>query len=122
MIIDNLEKSRVTIDTVKVGGGIAHKNPLLMQIYADVLGREINLCESTQAGALGSAIYGAVAAGVYPDVRIAAAAMGASVVKVYTPNPENHRAYQKLYAEYVQLHDYFGRGGNAVMKRLLGKA
>ena len=121
MIVDNLENSRVAIDSVKVAGGIAHKNPLLMQIYADVLGREINLCQSTQAGALGSAIYAAVASGVYPDMPSAAAAMGAPVVKTYVPDPENHKAYEKLYAEYAQLYDYFGRGGNDVMKRLLGK-
>ena len=121
MIIDNLEKSRVTINGLKVAGGIAHKNPMLMQIYADVLNREICLCQSTQTGALGSAIYAAVAAKVYPDMQTAAAAMGAPVVKTYTPNPENHRAYEKLYADYVQLHDYFGKGGNNVMKRLLGK-
>ena len=121
MIIDNLEKSRVTIGSVKVAGGIAHKNPLLMQIYADVLDREICLCQSSQAGALGSAIYAAVASGVYPDVQTAAAAMGAPVVKSYTPIRSNHKSYAKLYADYVQLHDYFGRGGNDVMKRLLKK-
>ena len=121
MIVDTLEQSRVSIKTLKVAGGIAHKNALLMQIYADVLGREIRLCESTQAGALGSAIYAAAAAGVYPDIPTAAKAMGSPVVKTYTPNRENQKAYEKLYAEYVKLYDYFGRGGNDVMKRLLGK-
>lgn len=121
MIVDTLEKNRVTIRSLKVAGGIAHKNPLLMQIYADVLNREILICQSTQSGALGSAIYAAAAAGVYPDIPAAAAAMGAPVVKTYTPNRENHLAYQKLYADYVLLHDYFGKGENNVMKRLLGK-
>lgn len=121
MIVDTLEKNRVTIRNLKVAGGIAHKNPLLMQIYADVLDREIALCQSTQSGALGSAIYAAAAAGVYPDIPAAAKAMGAPVVKTYVPNGENHLAYQKLYADYVRLHDYFGKGENTVMKRLLGK-
>ncbi len=121
MIVDTLEQSRVSIKTLKVAGGIAHKNALLMQIYADVLGCEILLCQSTQAGALGSAIYAAAAAGVCPDIPTAAAAMGSPVVKTYAPNAENHKAYEKLYAEYVELYDYFGRGGNDVMKRLLGK-
>lgn len=121
MIADTLARSRVVIKSLKVAGGIAHKNALLMQIYADVLGCEINLCESTQAGALGSAIYAAAAAGAYPDVATAAAAMGSPVVKTYTPNRENQKAYEKLYADYVILYDYFGRGGNDVMKRLLGK-
>ena len=57
----------------------------------------------------------------YPDVATAAAAMGSPVVKTYTPNRENQKAYEKLYADYVNLYDYFGRGGNDVMKRLLGK-
>lgn len=118
MILDTLA---FPVTTIKVAGGIANKNPLLMQIYADVLGRTIGVTQSTQAAALGSAIYGAVAAGIYPDFTAAAAAMGAPVAKTYTPNPENQKAYKKLYAEYVTLHDYFGRGGNDVMKRLLGK-
>ena len=115
MILDTMA---FPIHTIKVAGGIANKNALLMQIYADVLGRPIGVCQSTQAGALGSAIYGAVAAGVYPDFASAAKAVGAPVAKTYTPNPENQKAYEKLYDEYVKLHDYFGRGGNDVMHRL----
>ncbi len=118
MILDALQ---FPIQVIKVAGGIANKNALLMQIYADVLNQPIGICQSTQAGALGSAIYAAVAAGVYPDFGAAAKAMGTPVSKYYYPNPENYAAYQKLYEEYVQLHDYFGRGGNNVMKRLLEK-
>ncbi|MBQ7328477.1 MAG: ribulokinase [Oscillospiraceae bacterium] len=121
MIMDTLAQSRVKVKRLKAAGGIAHKNALLMQIYADVLDCEICLCQSTQAGALGSAIYAAAAAGVYPDIPAAAAAMGSPVVKTYTPNRSNQKAYEKLYCEYVKLYDYFGRGGNDVMKRLLGK-
>ena len=121
MIVDTMAQSRVNIKTLKVAGGIAHKNALLMQIYADVLGCEILLCQSTQAGALGSAIYAAAAAGVYPDIPAAAKAMGSPVLKTYTPDAANQKAYEKLYADYVNLYDYFGRGGNDVMKRLLGK-
>ena len=116
MILDTLA---FPVHTIKVAGGIANKNPLLMQIYADVLGRTIGVTQSTQAAALGSAIYAAVAAGVYPDFTQAAKAMGAPVAKTYTPDPENQKAYEKLYGEYVTLHDYFGRGGNEVMHRLL---
>lgn len=121
MIMDTLAQSRVKVKRLKAAGGIAHKNALLMQIYADVLDCEICLCQSTQAGALGSAIYAAAAAGIYPDIPAAAAAMGSPVVKTYTPNRSNQKAYEKLYCEYVKLYDYFGRGGNDVMKRLLGK-
>lgn len=115
MILDTLA---FPIHTIKVAGGIANKNALLMQIYADVLNREIQVCQSTQAGALGSAIYGAVAAGVYSDISQAAKAMGAPVAKYYQPRPEACKGYEKLYAEYVTLHDYFGRGGNDIMRRL----
>ncbi|MBR4017134.1 MAG: ribulokinase [Oscillospiraceae bacterium] len=115
MILDAMQ---FPVRGIKVAGGIANKNALLMQIYADVLNQSIGICQSTQAGALGSAIYAAVAAGVYPDFAAAAEAMGTPVSKYYHPNPENHAAYQKLYEEYVRLHDYFGRGGNDVMHRL----
>ena len=115
MILDAL---KFPVSTIKVAGGIANKNGLLMQIYADVLNREIGVCQSTQAGALGSAIYAAVASDVYPDLKEAAKAMGAPVAKRYYPNEKNHEAYKKLYEEYVTLHDYFGRGGNDVMRRL----
>lgn len=119
MILDAL---KFPVSTIKVAGGIANKNALLMQIYADVLNCEIGVCQSTQAGALGSAIYAAVAAGVYPNLQEAAKAMGTPVAKRYRPNEKNHAAYQKLYEEYVTLHDYFGRGGNDVMKRLFQNA
>lgn len=115
MILDTLA---FPIHTIKVAGGIANKNALLMQLYADVLNREIQVCQSTQAGALGSAIYGAAAAGIYPTIAEAAKVMGAPVAKTYYPNPENQKAYEKLYGEYVALHDHFGRGGNDVMHRL----
>lgn len=115
MILDTLA---FPIHTIKVAGGIANKNPFLMQVYADVLNRKIGVCQSTQAAALGSAIYAAAAAGLYPDLGQAAQAMGTSVTKYYTPNEEAHNAYRVLYQEYVKLHDYFGKSGNDVMKHL----
>jgi L-ribulokinase len=59
-----------------------------------------------------------VAAGAYPDVRVAAKAMGKVERAVYRPDDDRAQAYDRLYAEYVTLHDYFGRGGNDVMHRL----
>ena len=106
------------IHTIKVAGGIANKNRLLMQIYADVLNRPIGVSQSTQAAALGSALYAAVAAGIYPNIDKAAEAMGKPVTTFYSPDGEANKAYQILYHEYVKLHDYFGKGGNHVMKRL----
>jgi L-ribulokinase len=73
---------------------------------------------SGQGPALGSAIHAAVAAGAYPDVPSAAAVMGREQRDVYQPDPVRADVYDELYAEYVRLHDYFGRGENKVMYRL----
>ena len=100
-----------------VAGGLL-KNELLMQIYADVLRRPLSVIGSDQGPALGSAIHAAVAAGAYPDVPAAARAMGKLRREVYHPDQANAAVYDELYAEYVTLHDYFGRGGNNSMHRL----
>jgi L-ribulokinase len=59
-----------------------------------------------------------VAAGAYSDIRAAAAAMGSVRRDVFTPVPENVEAYERLFLDYLELHDYFGRGANDVMHRL----
>jgi L-ribulokinase len=93
-----------------------------MQIYADVTGREIKVSASQQTPALGSAMFGAVAAGRaaggYDSIYEAAQHMARLKDKVYTPIPAHKAVYDEIYAEYVLLHDYFGRGENDVMKRL----
>jgi len=87
-----------------------------------VTGREFRIARSAQTCALGSAMHAAVAAGReaggYDSIDQAAAAMAGVRDKTYTPDPEAHAVYEKLYAEYETLHDYFGRGANEVMKRL----
>lgn len=118
MIVDGYRENGVKIEQFLAGGGIPQKNPLMMQIYADVLNMDIHVSAETQGAALGSAIYAAVAAGVYPDAAEGARRMGAGVCRVYHPDPENAAVYEKLYAEFKILHDYFGRGANDVMKRL----
>ncbi|MBE6655670.1 MAG: ribulokinase [Ruminococcaceae bacterium] len=117
-ILDAFEEAGVSVGNILVGGGIAEKNPLLMQIYADVTERELRLVGTKQAGALGSAIYGAVAGGAFPTVKEAASVLAKQSDTVYRPIPENVSLYRKLYAEYKTLHDYFGKGENDVMKRL----
>ena len=122
MIIETFEEYGVKTDEIFAAGGIAKKDPFMMQIYADVTGRSIKIADSDQAPALGSAIFGAVAAGSknggYDDIHKAAKKMGRLEDTVYNPNMENKKIYDKLYAEYKILHDYFGRGQNNVMKRL----
>ncbi|QOR70146.1 ribulokinase [Ruania alkalisoli] len=116
-IIEAFTSSGVPITELVVAGGLL-KNAFLMQMYADVTGLPLSTITSTQGPAVGSAIHAAVAAGVYPDVRAAAAAMGHRVVGAYQPNAAATAAYDRLFAEYTRLHDYFGRGENDVMKRL----
>jgi L-ribulokinase len=87
-------------------------------VYSDVTRMPISVIGSDQGPALGAAIHAAVAAAAYPDVRAAAHAMGSVERAVYQPDEDRAKAYDALYAEYSQLHDYFGRGGNDVMHRL----
>jgi L-ribulokinase len=117
VIIDAFESAGVEVAELVIAGGLV-RNELIMQIYADVTRRPLSLIRSGQGPALGSAIHAAVAAGAYPDVPAAAAAMGAMHAGVYFPDPASADIYNELYAEYVILHDYFGRGTNEVLHRL----
>ena len=117
VIVDALESGGVSVTELVIAGGLV-KDSFVMQVYADVLRRPLSLITSDQGPALGSAIHAAVAAGAYPDVPAAAAAMGSKRDAVYRPDPAGSDVYDELYAEYVRLHDYFGRGGNDVMHRL----
>ncbi|MDQ1069097.1 ribulokinase [Streptomyces canus] len=116
-IIDAFESAAVPVRELIIAGGLT-KNALLMQIYADVTGRPLGVIGSAQGPALGAAMHAAVAAGAYPDIRAAAHAMGKVHRGLYQPDPQRAAAYERLYAEYRVLHDYFGRGTNDVMRRL----
>jgi L-ribulokinase len=116
-IIDAFIDAGVPVLELVIAGGLV-KNDLLMQIYADVTNLPLSIVGSAQGPALGSAMHAAVAARAYPDIRAAAAAMGSAVKDVYLPIEANVEAYQELFEEYQTLHDYFGRGGNDVMRRL----
>lgn len=115
-IVENYRECGVPVNEIRACGGIVGKNPLLMQIYADVLGIPIKTSLCPQVPALGAAINAASAAGITDAVE----KMSVKDFKVYTPNPENRAAYDRLYREYLLLHDYFGRGENRVMERLRG--
>ncbi len=117
VIIDTFAASGVLVTEFVVAGGLL-KDSFVMQVYADVLRRPLSAIVSDQGPALGSAIHAAVAAGAYPDVPAAAAAMGGKRDAVYRPDPASADVYDRLYAEYLLLHDYFGRGANEVMHRL----
>jgi L-ribulokinase len=127
-IINRFEEYGVKVRQVVNCGGIAEKNPLVMQIYADVTGRPMKLSRSAQTCALGAAMAGAVAAGRkaggHANVTAAQKAMSGLKAKVYKPSPAAHKVYSRLYTLYRQLHDALGtpqwRGNlHNVMKDLL---
>jgi L-ribulokinase len=107
-IINRFEEYGVKISEVVNCGGIAEKNAMLMQIYADVTGREMKVSRSAQTCALGSAVAAAVAGDAHPDYDTAQAAMCGIKDVTYKPIAENHEVYKKLYVLYKQLHDAFG--------------
>lgn len=123
-IVRRLEEYGVEVKEVINCGGIAEKSALTMQIYADVMNRPMKVSRSPQTCALGSAIFGAVVAGAFPDVASAQDAITGVKDVVYTPNPEAVAVYEKLYRIYLDLHDAFGTAGwagklNHVMKDLI---
>ncbi|WP_328807714.1 ribulokinase [Nonomuraea antri] len=109
MIVETFERSGVPVEEFVVAGGLL-KNRFLMQVYADVLRRPLSVIGSDQGPALGSAIHAAVAAGAYPGIEPAAAAMGKRTEAAYLPDQARADAYDRLYAEYRTLHDFFGDG------------
>jgi L-ribulokinase len=121
-IIDAFEDSGVPVTELYACGGLPYKNKLLMQIFADVTGRPIRIARSEQTCALGSAMFGAVAAGKkaggHDTIEDAAKRMAGVLRKVFRPKSAHQQVYERLYAEYHRLHDYFGRGENPVMKTL----
>jgi len=127
-IINRFEEYGVKVTEVINCGGIAEKNPLLMQIYADVTGREMKISRSAQSCALGSAIAGAAVAGKktggYDIFADAQAAMCGIKETTFKPISENQKVYQQLYSLYSQLHNAFGLESYSgkmanVMKNLL---
>jgi hypothetical protein len=86
---------------------------VFMQMYADIYNRPLKVCASKQTCALGAALFGAVAGGVYPTAEAAQKKMSAKTSRTYKPNPEAAKVYAELYALYETLHDAFGLVGRA---------
>jgi len=123
-IVERLRENGVPIDRVVCCGGIAEKNALFMQVYADVLGHPMHIAGSPQTTALGAAISAAVAAGRYPSFEAAQGKMTSLQAKRFTPRPEARAVYDDLYKMYRELHDTFGAMSGkpdlpTLMKRLL---
>ncbi len=112
VIVDALRTGGVPVTRIVAGGGLT-RNRLLMQIYADVLGLEIEVAGASQASALGAAMLGAVAAGQaaggHATVAAAAAAMAPAPAERFVCDPAAHARYDALYDIYTELYDTFGR-------------
>jgi L-ribulokinase len=124
MIIERIRKYRVPIRRIVCAGGIAEKNPLLMQIYADITGCTLHVSASNQACALGSAVSASVLAGAHADFPSAQRAMTSLRRVSYKPDPRRRRLYNRIYRQYCTLHDGFGgvrrkTDLSSVMKELL---
>jgi L-ribulokinase len=122
VIIDAFESAGVPVSRIVACGGLPERNKLLMQIYADVTGREFSVAASAQTPALGAAMFAAVAAGSalggYDSIVDASRQMAHLDEHTYRPVDAHHAVYGELYREYVRLHDLFGRDGESVMKNL----
>jgi L-ribulokinase len=122
VIVESFEAAGQPINQIVACGGLPERNRLLMQLYADITGREILVAASAQTPALGSAMFAAVAAGSarggHETIMDAAAQMARLSDVSYVPTPGHRAVYDELFTEYRRLHDYFGRGENDVMKRL----
>ncbi|OZE99221.1 ribulokinase [Rhodococcus sp. 15-2388-1-1a] len=108
VIVETFRNSGVPVEEFVVAGGLA-RNPLLMQIYADVLRMPLSVIASAQGPALGSAIHAAVAAGCYSDVPVASKSMGKVRRAAFVPDESRSKAYDALFEIYLELHDRFGR-------------
>lgn len=117
-IIEAFVSSGVAIHQLIACGGLAKKNPLLMQIYSDVTGLPISIAASEQTCALGSAMYGALAAGCFTSIDDASSAMARCEAHPFTPSARNHEKYQSIYSLYKELHDYFGNPPASILKSL----
>ena len=121
IIIETFEKNGVNINELYACGGLTN-NSLIMQVYSDITGRPIKVSASSQATALGAAILGAIAAGPkrggYDSYGEAIEKMTLPAIKVYKSNSEDFQIYSKIFKNYIQLHDYFGRDHSALMKNL----
>jgi len=123
-IIKRFEEYGVAVNEVVNCGGIAEKNPFVMQIYADVCNRPMKISRSAQTCALGSAIFGAVVGGAYKKTEQAQRKMTGVKPKVYRPKKAAAAVYAELYGLYRTLHDAFGTAGfkgklHRVMKDLI---
>jgi L-ribulokinase len=120
-IVESFEAAGLAVETIRVCGGMAERNELLLAIYASVLGRPLRRAQSLEVCARGAAILGAAAAGAGTDrasLDRLVTAMAATATESVQPSAPDEATYRELYALYELLHDRFGRGDDRVMEKL----
>lgn len=121
-IIESIETQGIKINQIFACGGLSRKSTLVMQIFSDVLGREIKVTGVTQTTAYGAAMYGMVAAGSqrggYDTLDEAMQALSKPPYKVYKPNPQNKAVYAAMFRNYQRLSAYFGSANKDLMYEL----
>ena len=117
-IVEAFSRRDLPIETIYACGGLAHRNPLVLQIYADVLQRPIRLVPIEQASAFGAAMHGAVAAGFHEDIRRAVRRMAPKARRVFRPVAKHGAVYDEMYKVYSKCHDQFGRDLDSPLKKL----
>lgn len=110
MINERFISEGIRIDGVIAIGGVAKKNPFVMQIVSDVLNMPIKVAASEQTVALGSAMAASVVAGIHKDIPAAQKAMGGGFEKEYQPNPEKAKKYETLFRKYKELGAFVEKG------------
>lgn len=119
-ILERVKEYGVPVNRIVCAGGIAQKDPMLMQIYADITGCTMQVSGSSQACALGSAVSAAVLAGAHPNFAVAQKKMTSVAPKSYKPNAKSQKVYDQLYGLYRQVHDAFGGlNKNADLSRVM---
>ncbi|HEY4826346.1 MAG TPA: FGGY-family carbohydrate kinase, partial [Solirubrobacteraceae bacterium] len=117
-IIDNFEQYGLVISEIVACGGIAERSPLMMQLLADTSGRQVHVPEVSEIPARGAALFGAVAAGVYPDIGAAIDATRPKHVRTYEPDLNAKKTYDRVYEIYRTLYDTLGRSEVRLMHEL----
>ncbi len=121
-IIEAMEKQGIKIENIYACGGLSRKSQVVMQIFADIIGKEITTVSVEQTTAFGAAMYGMVAAGRerggYDSFEEMAEALKVTKAAVFTPDAENHRIYDKLFEYYLRLTEYFGVTNRDIMEDL----
>ena len=117
LIIDAFTGAGLTVDRVRVSGGLSRNN-LLTGIYADVTGLPLEVCATQHASGVGAAMLGAVASGAFGGLDDAARGLAQAPDRIVTPRGAHRATYDALYAQYLRLVELFGRDPDSPLKQL----